>query len=415
MLLAVHPMSYAVVQLGARLHYAVPRILHEAGQLTQLFTDFSAGSSLPRACGVLPASLQPDGLRRICGRAPKDVPADRIVAFNLLGLRYALRRRRARCRQDFVRAFLWAGRAFCKKVVRHGLGDALGVYAFNTAGLEVLETARAGRRGTVTEQTIAPLRVEHALMQAECERFPAWQRPSAMGAEFSDLCDREEREWQLSDRIVCGSLFVRDGISACGGPKERCIVLPYGVDQRFRLPPRPAHAGPLRVLTVGGVGLRKGTPYLLAAARALRNRATFRLVGSLECDPAMVTQLMQCVELIGSVPHGGMLRHFAWADVFLLPSLCEGSATAIYEALSASLPVICTENCGSIVRDGSDGIIIPIRDSDAIATAVLRLARDAALRRQMAENAAGRAAEFDLRSYGRALLAALGPESREAA
>ena len=37
-----------VVQLGARLHYAVPRILHEAGQLTQLFTDFSAGSSLPR-------------------------------------------------------------------------------------------------------------------------------------------------------------------------------------------------------------------------------------------------------------------------------------------------------------------------------------------------------------------------------
>ena len=205
------------------------------------------------------------------------------------------------------------------------------------------------------EQTIAPLRVEHALIEVERERFPGWQAPSAIGMEFSDLSDREEREWQLSDKIVCGSSFVRDAIEACGGPKGRCIVVPYGVDQRFRLPPRPAHGGPLRVLTVGGVGLRKGTQYLLAAAQALQGRATFRLVGSLECEPAAADELRDWVELIGSVPHALMLQHFAWADAFLLPSLCEGSATAIYEALSASLPVICTENCGSIARDRDSG------------------------------------------------------------
>jgi glycosyltransferase involved in cell wall biosynthesis len=403
-------MSYAVVQLGARMHYAVPRILHDAGQLTQLFTDFNVGSSMLRLSRMLPPSLQPNSLRRICGRSPRDMPAEHITAFNLLGLRYALRRRRARSRQDFVRAFLWAGRSFCEKVVRHGLGDATGIYVFNTAGLEVLDVARAGGRRTVMEQTIAPLRVERALIEVERDRFPGWQAPSAIGTEFSDLSDREEREWQLSDKIVCGSSFVRDAIEACGGPKDRCIVVPYGVDQRFRLPPRPAHGGPLRVLTVGGIGLRKGTPYLLTAARALRGRATFRLVGSLECEPAAADELRDWVELIGSVPHSQMLQHFAWADAFLLPSLCEGSATAIYEALSASLPVICTENCGSIVRDGFEGIIIPIRDSDAIAEAVLRLASDTELRRQMAENSSARAIEFQFRSYGRALLAALEPE-----
>jgi glycosyltransferase involved in cell wall biosynthesis len=102
--------------------------------------------------------------------------------------------------------------------------------------------------------------------------------------------------------------------------------------------------------------------------------------------------------------------------VFLLPSLCEGSATAIYEALSASLPVICTPNCGSVVRDGVDGIIVPIRNAEAIAEAVLRLADDPALRRQMAENAGQRAAAFDFDSYGRSLLAALeiGKPGREA-
>jgi glycosyltransferase involved in cell wall biosynthesis len=407
-------MSYAVAQLGARMHYAVPRILHDAGQLTQLFTDLKVGTGLLRLSEILPPSLQPDGMRRIFGRSPRDMPAERVTAFNLLGLRYAFRRRRARSRQDFFRAFLWAGRSFCEKVVQHGLGEATGIYVFNTAGLEVLEVARADGRRTVMEQTIAPLRVEHALIEAERERFPGWQKHSAIGTEFSDLSDREEREWELSDKIVCGSSFVRNAIEACGGPRSRCVVVPYGVDQRFRLPPRAAHGGPLRVLTVGGVGLRKGTPYLLAAAGALEGRATFRLVGSLECEPAAADELRERVELVGSVPHSLMRRHFAWADVFLLPSLCEGSATAIYEALSASLPVICTENCGSIVRDSSEGIIIPIRDSDAIAEAVLRLASDAELRRQMAENSSARAIEFHFRSYGRALLAALEPERRMA-
>jgi glycosyltransferase involved in cell wall biosynthesis len=408
-------MSYAVAQLGARMHYAVPRILHDAGQLARLFTDLCVSSEWLRRCEAFPASLQPDGLRRLCGRAPKDVPPNRITAFNLLGLRYAQRRRRAHSRRDFIRAFLWAGRSFCEKVVKHGLGGATGVYVFNTAGLEVLDAARTGRRKTVLEQTIAPLRVEHALMQAERERFPAWIGPFEAGAEFDDLCDREESEWQLAEKIVCGSRFVRDGIGACGGPKERCIVVPYGVDQRFSLPPRPDHDGPLRVLTVGGVGLRKGTPYLLAAAAMLRRRATFRLVGALECDSPAVNRLSEVVELVGSVPHAAMLQHFAWADVFLLPSLCEGSATAIYEALGASLPVICTENCGSVVREGVDGFIVPIRDGDAIAEAVLLLANDAELRRQMAENASARALEYDFGSYGRSLLAALDTGQRETA
>ncbi|HSE75130.1 MAG TPA: glycosyltransferase family 4 protein [Dongiaceae bacterium] len=408
-------MSYAVVQLGARMHYAVPRILHDAGQLARLFTDLCVSGDWLRWCEAFPPSLRPDGLRRVCGRVPKNVPAERITAFNLLGLRYAHRRRHARSRRDFARAFLWAGRSFCEKVVKRGLGEATGVYVFNTAGLEVLDAARTSRRRRILEQTIAPLRMEHALMQAERERFPTWLGPLEAGAEFDDLCDREEHEWQLAEKILCGSRFVRDGIDACGGPKERCIVVPYGVDRRFYLPPRPDHDGPLRVLTVGGVGLRKGTPYLLAAADMLRRRATFRLVGALECDSAAVSRLNEVVELAGSVPHAEMLQHFAWADVFLLPSLCEGSATAIYEALSSSLPVICTENCGSIVRDGVDGFVIPIRDSDAIVEAVLRLARDAALRRHMAESAGARAGEFDFASYGRELLAALDADGRGSA
>ena len=58
---------------------------------------------------------------------------------------------------------------------------------------------------------------------------------------------------------------------------------------------------------------------------------------------------------------------YAWADVFLLPFICEGSAMVTYEALSWGLPVITTHNAGSIVRDTVDGWLVPYRDSEAIA------------------------------------------------
>jgi glycosyltransferase involved in cell wall biosynthesis len=401
-------MSYVVAQLGARMHYAVPRILHGAGQLEHFFTDLCSSKGWPRICGLLPAGLQSDGVRRIAGRALWDVPSDRITAFNLLGVRYAHRRRRARSRSDFTRAFLWAGRTFCRQVVSSGLGNARGVYVFNTAGLEVLEAARARGCRTVLEQTIAPRRIESALLQSEQECFPNWLEPLSEQEEVTSFCEREEAEWRLADAIVCGSPFVRSGIANCGGPVERCTIVPYGVDGSIRLAPRAGHGGPLRVLVVGAVGLRKGSPYVLAAARALRGQAVFRMVGGMECLPDAVVPLSEVVELVGSVPHPEMERHFAWADVMLLPSLCEGSATSVYEALAASLPVICTENTGSVVRDGVDGFIVPIRDSQAIVDRLLQLSSDPGLRRFMAENAQDRARSFDVAAYGQRLLSVLG-------
>jgi glycosyltransferase involved in cell wall biosynthesis len=393
------------------MHYAVPRILNAANQLERLFTDLYANTGWPRWCSDLPVSLQSSDFRRIAGRASVGIPSDRVTAFNVLGLRYAHRRRRARSRADFSRAFLWAGRALCSKVLSHGLGEAEGVYAYNTAGLEVLAAARGSQRRGIVEQTIAPLRFEDDLLRQEQSRFPLWQKPIDRSIDFERLCEREEAEWRLADTIVCGSEFVRQGVSASGGPRERCVVVNYGVDRRFTCPPRERHGGPLRVLTVGAIGLRKGSPYLIEAARALRTEALFRLVGGLECNEEITGTFPKNVELIGSVPHSDMSQHFAWADVFLLPSLCEGSATSIYEALSSSLPVICTRSCGSIVRDNVDGFLIPTQSVEAIIEAVLRLANDPALRRQMAESAGRQSAAFDFDRYSRSLLKVLEPKS----
>ena len=88
------------------------------------------------------------------------------------------------------------------------------------------------------------------------------------------------------------------------------------------------------------------------------------------------------------------------------PSLHEGSAFATYEALASGLPVIATPNTGSVVRDGIDGYLVPVRDVAALMEKIELLYRDAQRRAAMGAAARQRALEFTWRAY-RARLAAL--------
>ena len=64
------------------------------------------------------------------------------------------------------------------------------------------------------------------------------------------------------------------------------------------------------------------------------------------------------IHLVGAVPRSQVVPHFEWADVFFMPSVCEGSATVTYEALMSGLPVIATPNPGSVVIDGVNGFTL---------------------------------------------------------
>lgn len=412
-----HPPKMLIALLGARMHYAVPRIMQQQGLLSRLFTDLYAGKGWLKLLRALPESFRPAAVQRLLGRVPAGVPSDKIIAFNCLGLQYAWRRARCKTPGDSKRCFLWANQTFCEKVCRSDWGTANAVFTFNNAGLEILQRARRDGLRTVMEQTIAPNAVERRLLAEERERHPGWEL--AFEDHYAEAySQREQAEWPLADLIVCGSEYVRQGIAECGGPVERCVVAPYGVEgpadggQRregglLASDPRPPTSGKLRVLTVGGVSLRKGSPYVLEAAKRLKGMAEFRMVGLVHVLPEAQQQLREHVELIGAVPRSEVAKHYAWADVFLLPSICEGSATVTYEAQAAGLPVICTPNTGSVVRDGVDGYIIPIRDVDQMVARLETLAKDPGLRQRLSAAALENARQNDLAAYGQRLLAAL--------
>jgi glycosyltransferase involved in cell wall biosynthesis len=397
--------TVVVSQLGARMHYAVPRIFAADGMLQHFYTDICATRDWPRLLSPFPKSALPAPLRRLAGRKiPPEVPASAMTTFPSFGIKSAIRRFQVQNASQETSHALWAGARFSELVSESGFHGAAGLYAFSGDALEQIRAARKLGMWTAVEQMIAPRGVLEELLLQEMQSFPKWEGPPRRDPLDGQFAAREQAEWMLADRIICPSEFVARHVIASGIESSRCIIVPYGVDSTFRGNRKTSRLGALRVLTVGAVGLRKGSPYVLDAARRLRNVATFRMVGGAKISERARRDLDDVLELRGIVPRAAMATEYEWADVFLLPSLCEGSATAVYEALAAGLPVITTENTGSIVRHGVEGYIVPIRDGEAIASVLGHLAKDADLLLQMGANARARAAEFTVACYGRRLL-----------
>ncbi|MGJ5813079.1 glycosyltransferase family 4 protein [Paludibaculum fermentans] len=392
-----------VGQLGSRMHYAVARVLSERNRLKDFYTDICSVRGWPRLLRYLPEERLPRWMNRLRGRVPVGVPVDRVRAFTGFGWEYARRRRAARSKAEMAIVHLWAGRTFCELLLRDKALDGEAIYLFNTAALEALQQAGARNLKGVVEQTIAPLELEMAVLREESRRFAGWEAQSDEAFRGEELVAREKAEWDAASTIVCGSEFVRDGIRSVGGPWQKCVVVPYGVghdEPRGRV--RAQLAGrPLRVLFVGAVGLRKGVQYLAEAATLLpKSGFEFRAVGGTGFSPEVLRRLGERVTLTGAVPRTQVGEEFAWADVFAFPSLCEGSATVCYEALRAGLPVVTTNNAGSVVRDGVEGFVVPIRDPRALADRLTRFVDDPALLPSASEAALLRAGQFTVEKYG---------------
>jgi glycosyltransferase involved in cell wall biosynthesis len=412
---AVHgetaPMETVLVaQIGARRHYAVPRALWRAGVLDRLVTDFCADGLAWAALAAPLAGALPAAARRLLQRRTGDIPPGRIVSLSALALDPRLRRRRGEPLTDF-----WARRnaAFGRVVAKRGFGEAGIVYAFNGAALEIFEAAQRRGLRTILDQTAAPWRWNTALLTEEAERWPGWEAtPSEIDAS-GRLTEREEAEWELADAILVGSEFAKAALAEAGGPVRRTSVVPYpagpvrtGAARAF---PRRFDADrKLRVLFLGTLQLRKGIAYLDAAARSLRDAPMeFRLVGPSQLSKTAHRRLAETFDLRGAAPRADVADHLRWADVLVLPTLSEGSANVCYEAAAAGLPVVTTPNAGSILKDRRSALIVPPRDTEAIAAALLRLVGEPALLPALAEAASLVVGGRSLDVYGGELAAAV--------
>jgi alpha-maltose-1-phosphate synthase len=276
-----------------------------------------------------------------------------------------------------------------------------GLYAYEDGALLQFRQAHKSGVHCIYDLPIGYWRANIKMSSEEAELQPAWKGTLNALANSEAKCARKDEELELADTVIVPSTFVKNTLEMYPGSIQKIVVNPFGVPANISAPrelTRPSD--PLRVLYVGSLTQRKGIAYLFEAIEKAGKAVTLTVVGRKVGQSDALDQACEKHRWISSLPHSEVLAEMSRHDVFVFPSLFEGLALVQGEALSQGLPVITTPNSGGadILRDGIDGYIVPIRDSDAIAARLLAFHEDRTLLQQMSESARERAAQLDWRA-----------------
>jgi hypothetical protein len=394
--------------------------LARAGRLGRFVTAFYYGGD--DRLSALARGLAPVGFdRRLSGRLRRrhdaEIPPRKVLSDWGFDLALAAEGRVGRRRPGLrMRLAQWRTRRFDRIVRRALVRDRpRSALFFSDVGSEfALPVCRRLGISTVLSMVHGDVREEKRVMEIEAEAaadfFPIYLGSGEVDHREMDwLHERRLRDIELADRILVPSEHIAGELARYGTPRDRIAVVPYAADTRRFLPaPGKTHGPACTFLFAGGITQRKGIKYLLEAWRLVRRPLwRLQLLGAPPANTAPLEPYRDEVEWLGRFPHVEVPARMASADVFVFPSLFEGSAVVTYEAMACGLPCIVTAEAGSVVRHGRDGLIVPARDTQALAAAMERLGTDASLRAACAGSARSRAEAHDWARYHNAILGAV--------
>jgi glycosyltransferase involved in cell wall biosynthesis len=430
-------MNWITSQIGAREHYAVPRVLHREGKLERLYTDFWASAPW-RLIGKL------TGKGSMSSRCHADLLEAPVTGFNF----HALKASRQRFTNPYD-GFFQIGRQFGELVVKdlekqsrverrvsramlaesrdkgRGTRAQLPVtsstvfFGYDTGFLEPARWIKTRGGKTIVCQ-MDPARYEVDLVKEEEKRWPGWAKRSVEVPEA--YYRRREEEWAVADLVMVNSEWTKAALIRQGVSDDKIVVVPLAYEageveskkwkvkgenergsSRFNSSTSQPfnEQNPLRVLFLGQVILRKGIQYLMEAAMLLRNEAIhFDIVGSIGISDQAVSSAPSNMTFHGPVSRDRTEGFYRSADLFVLPTLSDGFALTQLEAMAHGLPVIATPNCGEVVTDGVDGLIVLASDSNALAEAFQLLIQDPEKLRSMSAATGAKVEQFSLGRLG---------------
>jgi len=284
------------------------------------------------------------------------------------------------------------------------------VYAYDGGALQTFRTARRMGVKTIYELPTAHTRFKSEFFREEAELQPAFAGTFQKALVDSEWLSRKDQELELADQVIVPSSYVQSTLPA-SIPAGRVRVIPYGAPSVLAggLLHRSKRGRKLRVLYVGTLSQGKGLSYLLEAIRKVETAVEFTIIGTRvgACKP--LDTALQRYHWMPTIPHGAVLEAMSQHDVLAFPTLSEGLALVILEAMSRGMAVITTPNSGclGIITDGKDGFIVPIRSSDALAEKLELLAGDRDLLEAMSAAALKRAQECTWQTYRELLASAM--------
>jgi glycosyltransferase involved in cell wall biosynthesis len=246
------------------------------------------------------------------------------------------------------------------------------VHTWPLGALQTLNTAARLGIPTVLERCNAHTRFAYEVVQKECERLGVTLPPDHEHAWNADILRKEEEEYRLADRLLCPSDFVVRTFLDQGFSPEKLARHNYGFDDKLFYPGQQnaRDGGGLTVLFAGGCAPRKGLHYALEAwlQSTAPDKGTFLIAGKFipgyaEKLAAMLSH--PSVKVLGyrkDVPE--LMRQ---SDLFVLPSLEEGSALVTSEARGSGCVLLVSEAAGAICRHMENALVHRVGDVGSLA------------------------------------------------
>jgi glycosyltransferase involved in cell wall biosynthesis len=346
-------MKWLCCQLGAREHYAVPRALQLSGELGEFITDLWIRAS---------------------GRFHPGLARARITASNIAALTFELKASLTRENGWTLttRRNEWFQRQAVAQLAQSKTTNGNHtVFAYSYAAKQIFKFAKDRGWRTILGQ-IDPGPADERMLTSLHKKFGiTWE------AAPEEYWDGWRSECELADQIVVNSSWSRDALLSEGVAEEKIRVVPLAYETLSRsfqrhYPHEFSSERPIRVLFLGQIALRKGVGQLLEAVKLLADEnVEFWFVGPKQIDLPEHPQ----ITWFGVAHRAEVDKYYTEADVFILPTLSDGFGITQLEAQSWKLPVIASRNCGEVVRDGLNGVILEEVSGQAIADVLVEFLR----------------------------------------
>ena len=246
---------------------------------------------------------------------------------------------------------------------------------------------KAHQRGAkfICDRGSSHIRVQDQLMRAE---YKLWGVPYA-GVD-PRVIDQEEAEYAESDCITVPSNFVYRSFVEQGISPNKVKILSYGVNlSRFHQVKKPILER-FDILFVGGMSLRKGVQYLVQAYKNINHPAkSLTFVGAPSASLIEALRFRglwpQDAIVLGHVPQEELKNLMSRSHVLVLPSIEEGLAMVMAQAMACGCPVIASNHSGGedLITDGLEGFIISIRDVPLLTDRLQQMIDQPKLRNEM--------------------------------
>lgn len=391
-----------VCQIGARHRYAVPQMLEEENSLAALYCDGCAANPVIKY-GWFWKYFSP----HVLARHVSGVPSHKIhstllpnLFLKMLGVLH-----KPLTSDDFMAQ----GKLFTRWILRQKLPDADILLTYGRLNSDLAPVLQKRGIKNVVDVIISPLTEQ--IMAEEAQKNPSWGH-KLVANNSPEWIIKEQNYWletlSVADILLCPSQWVIDGVlKIAPEAKSKIRLVPYGCSIDYQDRRNKPLVG--KVIFCGNEPFRKGLVYLAEAAIMLKEtnpEISIEVIGAINPE---IRRDPRCaaLEFKGKFSRQQIIDTYLSADVFVLPSLSEGFAGVVAEAVAAGVPCVVTKESGSGVVDGRDGLVVESRNAAAIAAAICKIVSNRALRDKMSSECLKQREFYSMQAWKKRLMATL--------